>query len=247
VDLSIDTSHCGTCDNACPPRAACASGACVCPQGLTLCGSVCADAAGDDTHCGGCKTTCTGNTHCVAGQCTAPPAKSIVFVSSVVYPAGALGGLFGADAKCQALAQAAALPGTYRAWLSDAVTDAASRIAHWPTPYVLSDGTTRVADDWTGLTSGALAHAIDRTETGGPPPTDLYTSILVNGVWTNTNKDGTKYSVYDCGGWNHTSAQVSSFHLGDATRNDDAWTLKSPPGISGGICGKTAAIYCIGE
>src|SRR5262245_56445509 len=61
-----------------------------------------------------------------ACTCTAP-ARMRVFTTSLKYPA-ALGGLTGADAKCNAAAQAAGLPGTYKAWLSDGYTNALTRL-----------------------------------------------------------------------------------------------------------------------
>src|SRR5262245_3061033 len=46
---------------------------------------------------------------------TLPPRR--VFVTSAIYP-GNIGGLMGADAKCQTSADAAMLGGSWRAWLS---------------------------------------------------------------------------------------------------------------------------------
>jgi len=50
-----------------------------------------------------------------------------VFVSSTTYNAN-LGGLTGGDAKCQTLADASGLGGTWKAWLSDDTTNAIDRI-----------------------------------------------------------------------------------------------------------------------
>src|SRR5262249_60557677 len=87
-----------------------------------------------------------------------PPSGKLVFVSSTTYT-GNLGGLSGADAKCQSLATSAGHAGTFKAWLSDDVTDAKSRLTHSTMPYVLVDGTI-VATGFTDLTSGTLRHAI---------------------------------------------------------------------------------------
>ena len=57
---------------------------------------------------------CTSPAVCVAGKCIA---ALRVFVSSATYD-GALGGHAGADATCQSLATAAALGGTWMAWIS---------------------------------------------------------------------------------------------------------------------------------
>jgi hypothetical protein len=53
------------------------------------------------------------------------------FVTSATYD-GNLGGLTGADQKCQARADAAGLPGSYRAWL-DATGDTSRTSNQWPT------------------------------------------------------------------------------------------------------------------
>ena len=51
-------------------------------------------------------------------------AMNLAFVTSQSWAGGALGGLAGADAKCNAAAVAAGLGGTYVAWLSDSQNDA---------------------------------------------------------------------------------------------------------------------------
>ena len=55
------------------------------------------------------------------GSATSP--ANVAFVTSTTYTAN-LGGIAGADAKCQARANAAGLPGTFKAWISDSTTDA---------------------------------------------------------------------------------------------------------------------------
>src|SRR5262249_6546533 len=45
-------------------------------------------------------------------------AKKIMFVSSQQFTGGSIGGIAGGDAKCQTLAEAAGLPGTFKAWLA---------------------------------------------------------------------------------------------------------------------------------
>jgi hypothetical protein len=174
-----------------------------------------------------------------------PAAGNVVFVSSMAYQAANLGGLSGADAKCQALALQANLAGTFKAWLSDSQVSAATRLAHSALPYVLVDGTL-VASDWSQLTSGSLAHPIDRTETGGPPPTGGVPGVL-DAVWTNTKDDGTIYSITDCGDWSSPS-QLSLFHFGSASKSTGAWTLDTTNTETGSWCaGFTAALYCIAQ
>jgi len=75
-----------------------------------------------------------------------------VFVTSHCY-LGSLGGLSGADAACQSLADAAGLAGTFAAWISDAYDGPSVRLPHASVPYVLTDGAV-VARDWGDLVDG---------------------------------------------------------------------------------------------
>lgn len=94
----------------------------------------------------------------------------IAFVTSTTTN-GAMGGLAGADAVCNARAAAGGLDttrGPYRAWLStSAADDPESTFVQAVVPYVLSDGTTQIAADWNDLVDSTLATAIRRTELGG--------------------------------------------------------------------------------
>jgi hypothetical protein len=172
-------------------------------------------------------------------------AARVVFVSSALYD-GNLGGLSGADAKCQALATAAGLAGTYAAWLSDATTSAAFRLAHSSVPYVLVDGTV-VAQNWAQLVSGGrLLHAIDETESGGPPPIGTYQCGGSDPtVWTYTDPSGAPLGGgLDCSDW--TSSVVAAAFTGTALAADSPfWTeyCQSPTGP--GTCADTAALYCM--
>jgi hypothetical protein len=139
--------------------------------------------------------------------------SKIIFVSSMVYT-GNLGGLDGADGKCQTLAMAVnpPLPGSYKAWLSSSTTAAKDRLTHSVGPYVLVDGKTKVANDWNDLTShtwlsltrNPLPHAINITEKGDPAPTTGTAHCggdTTPRVWTNTKADGnlaTPFSQYLC-------------------------------------------------
>jgi len=105
----------------------------------------------------------------------------IAFVTSTEYD-GNLGGLAGADSKCQASADAAGLLGTYKAWSSDTTTGPATTFAQSSHPYVLTDGTV-IARDWADLTDGTLLAPIFVDEAGNSPTTTA--------TWTNTAPDGT--------------------------------------------------------
>jgi hypothetical protein len=106
--------------------------------------------------------------------------SKIVFVTSAKYT-GNLGGVAGADVKCQQLAEAAGLPGTYKAWLSDKSSSPAATFTRWNGPYVLVDGT-EVASNWQGLTDHYHFVPKNITETGQ----DTGESFQ----WTNTAPSG---------------------------------------------------------
>lgn len=77
--------------------------------------------------CAGASTTCVvtmTQAQSVTASFTAH--GNLMFVTSTTYT-GNLGGLAGADAACQARANAAGRPGTYKAWLSTATVNANSR------------------------------------------------------------------------------------------------------------------------
>jgi hypothetical protein len=189
----------------------------------------------DDTAC---PSTCK------AGKCVSNPGK--VFVTSTTYKAGDLGGLAGADAKCQARASAAGLTGTFRAWLSDATDQPATRFSRDRGPYLLVTGNV-VANNWTGLASGTLRHAINVTELGTPAPPATIPGCATPIVWTNTTSDG---YVGDpgltCGDW--TDSSVFSAWFG-TTASQTEWTSPNCQGATGTSaatgCGALAPIYCV--
>jgi hypothetical protein len=111
------------------------------------------------------------------------PQPLIVFVTSATYD-GALGGLAGADAKCQLLANQAGLVGIYKAWLSDSTQSPSSRFTHPPQQsYVLTDGRTVLTPyGWPGLTQSALQHGISYDENGNyVGSTKAWTATLSTG------------------------------------------------------------------
>jgi hypothetical protein len=167
--------------------------------------------AGDSgtTTNGGATCRCGVGQGCVNDTCI--PAK-LVFVTSQTF-GSMLGGVSGADQICTNAALSAKLPGQYLAWLSDSVTDPATRLARSTIPYALVSATV-VANDWLDLIDGTLAVPIDVDENGA--------KALVAEVWTGTLVDGTR-ATDTCDGW--TSASATAYGLQGVTdRVDSAWT-----------------------
>lgn len=167
-----------------------------------------------------------------------------VFVSSTTYTA-ALGGPAGADAKCQAVAVAAKLPGTFAAWISDKTSTPALRFSKIG-PYKLVDGTL-IANDWKQLTSGTLLHAIDLTETSGPPPTGSgsFCSTQPLGAWSGTTPAGDFSTQDSCQGFTNGSGTFTSrVQYGDPKAVNSNWTYGECLNAGVTYCAKRAALYC---
>jgi hypothetical protein len=86
-----------------------------------------------------------------------------VFVTSTSYT-GDLGGLAGADLKCQAAAESVGLHGTFKAWLSDKKTPAPSRLSDLG-PWYSIDGTRKLFHNRKSFLASPLA-PIDLDERG---------------------------------------------------------------------------------
>ncbi|MDC0718334.1 hypothetical protein [Nannocystis bainbridge] len=121
----------------------------------------------------------------------------LLFITSQQY-SGNLGGVSGADLKCQAAAAAAGLEHahTYRAWLSDNFQAPETRFDQWELPGVpvILPGGVVVADDLADLVGNGPHTGIARTELGD--------SVFNRPVWTNTSAFGEIFSIDDhCENW----------------------------------------------
>ena len=184
VSLQIDENNCGACGTKCT-------------AGQNCCGGKCLDLLTSNTHCGKCGNSCSASEPCTNGACVST-AKKVVFITSKKYT-GNLGGVTGADAKCNTLAAAAGLTGTFYAWLGQG-----SSPKSWPEfrfkkhsgDYV--DKTGRVfATGFAKLAGahGSLKYPVEYDEAG--------TKVSGN-FWSNINSgSGSVYAtVEDCAGWN---------------------------------------------
>lgn len=157
----------------------------------------------------------------------------LVFVTSDAWN-GILGGLSGADTRCVAAADRAALGGEWVAWISAEGQDAIARIEH-DGPYVRVDGA-RVVRNKAQLASGILAVGIELTESGETVRDNRL-------VWTGTLEDG-KQSAR-CNDWS-TNNSIAFGAIGATNRRDRAWTDNGGPGFGfrNWGCQTKARLYC---
>ena len=145
--------------------------------------------------------------------------KKTVFVTSTSYKSN-LGGLTGADDKCQAEADgpASIVPsGTYLAWLSDGTDSPDTRFTKSSNPYVLPDGT-KIAEDYADLTDGSILNTINMDSTGAPMGWQQF--------WSSTNSDGTTAQKFvTCEGWTWTDTSTYSHAmLGHTGKKSTLWS-----------------------
>ena len=144
---------------------------------------------------------------------------------------GNFGGLAWADDLCNADASAAGLLGTYKAWLSDDTTSAASRLNHSLGSYKLVDSTV-VAKDWSDLTDGNLFVPINLTADGELTKNDY--------SWTNTTINGS-IAGNSCGNWTNRFCAFGTFGLiGNITEMNNDWTEWQAVGC----CQIKVGFYC---
>lgn len=138
-----------------------------------------------------------------------------VFVTSSEYT-GDLGGLDGADEKCQAAADAVSLGGTWTAWLSTSTVDAIDRI-EGDGPWVLIDRKTKVFNNRVNLTTTSL-RALDRDERGKQVP--------LARAWAEHGRA----TADTCSNW--TTSEFSSWDFGTTVDGMDWNTSMNPASCS---------------
>jgi hypothetical protein len=171
-----------------------------------------------------------------------------VFITSLLY-SSSLGGLAGADAKCDALALAAGIKESgavhYRAWLSSTTESPGTRFAKATIPYGLVDRTL-LARDYTDLTTSPIRAPINRTEDGGAPPTSMICGPdnSITYVWTDTERQGTPslYGGNACNNWMGLGGGDPVLAVAGA---DGINTSNWSDSCAGPLCGSgTAALFC---
>ena len=157
-----------------------------------------------------------------------------MFVTSQAFT-GALGGVAGADAKCQAAADGSISPRingrTFLAWISTSGTSPAGRFTRGVKPYVRSDGLL-VANDWTDLTDLSLNHGISVDEAG----VDHTAEGLA--AWTGTSSKNGDYSGQACADWTSFTF-IDKGDRGNVGGNGSGWSSNG-----GDVCGASHNLYC---
>lgn len=164
----------------------------------------------------------------------------VIFVTSATYSGDQVEGITGGDEICRAAAQKAGLSNapTFKAWLSDSVTDAIDRFEPHPGRYLRVDGLV-IADGFADLLDGELENPIEITELDG---------VYEAGVWTGTRSDGTRGKGVDhCDDWTNSDGfdPNNGGFYGFAQSWDDRWTFEPNELVNPGPCGGELALYCI--
>lgn len=164
-----------------------------------------------------------------------------IFVTSTTFD-GDLGGLEGADALCQARADAGArtqaLGWTWRALLSiHGVVDAKDRLV-WYGP--LHDVTgllvTNDPGTWPWVSGGDGGSTIGVDENGSPPP-DNY-------VWTGSTVDGVaKGAAFDCNDWTDATSSNSGWAGETASFPSASWI----DSFANACDSDFFSLYCVSE
>jgi hypothetical protein len=146
-----------------------------------------------------------------------------VFATRAGFP-GNFGGLTAADTQCNNFAAAAAVGGTWKAWLSDSATNALDRIIDVG-PWTDMKGA-RIFRDKTQL-MGFPEAAVTIDETG---------QRTARSYWTGTLLGGTK-STYTCSDWTSNAINAAGTTGASGT---DIWT-------DGGTspCSSSYALLCL--
>jgi hypothetical protein len=255
-DGACDASKtCVTCSptNPCPSGLCCDGGTCVasCPDCQTCINGACASDTGQNrTTCqlsGGDGPGVCCNGGCCAGCCDASAENGVcssclAFVTSTTYT-GNLGGLAGADDKCQARAEAGGFWGTYKAWLSSTFGSPSSRFrctaASCSAQGYQGVDRTPIASDWADLTTCdpdtdvCLDAAISLDE--------LHQSATTDQTWTNTRTNGVPFGQFSsCENWSNGTSGVVRGVTGQPGAVDATWTAF---GFLDG-CTNTRSLYC---
>ena len=157
-----------------------------------------------------------------------PANAKLVFVTRATYR-GDMGGVAGADSKCNAAAAGGSLPGAYHAWISAYASNAIDHVTGtgpWYTPTGV-----KIFANHAALASSPLVE-IAVGEDGS--------EVLSDRVWTGTSAGGTADGIGDsdfCYAWGN---QGGTGTAGNTGSSDGGWTSLEP----NVPCNNTGHLYC---
>ena len=168
----------------------------------------------------------------------------VVFISSIAYT-GDLGGITGADLKCQVLAQSQQIHGSghFKAWISDADDSPLSRFSFGPERLVMPNGI-------------EVAASLDALIIHGPGDgitvTEKRETVIQRYVWTNTAVTGEIFSSTDhCDNWTSTDKELGARWGRNAEPKEpiEAWNMwqseKQWTSSLSNFCFQLSHLYCI--
>lgn len=131
----------------------------------------------------------------VEGAVVDPRAQfKCIFATTAVYSLGDIGGLSGADAKCNSLSTTAGLSGTYKAYMWSGTNSPGSRMSQSTVPYKLPSGT-QIASSWSSLTATGVT--VTETNVAASLGCTFYLA------WVGTSNS-------NCNGFSDTSSSYST-------------------------------------
>lgn len=194
-----------------------------CPNGIHEADEECDD--GNDVPDDGCNNLCGRD--------------RVVFVSSKASSPEQMGSAKLAGDFCKQLAGAAGLANapSFGVWLSDSKMDARDRVHRGRGRYVLVDGRV-VADSFEALL------AADSLELQNPIELDEHGALVVDGVWTGTNPDGSlSAGASQCKDWS-SGELMERGHYGSSSSTSGKWTLHPDPDVNPTSCVSGFRTYC---
>ncbi len=213
-------------------------------SGTSCSGGVC-DGSGNCVEClnnQDCNDTNTSTEDiCLSDNTCVYNLDYTLFTTGNTWRAGTIGGVNGADQKCQQAAVNVGLTGIYKAWISYSSQSASSRLHHSTVPYKRVTGVI-IADNWNDLTDGSLDNSPNVNESGASI-IFIPGSVMITATCTtangNPNPDSCGSDFWFCGSnWDST---LPSFRYGSITQVNLAWTENN----FDVACTSSARLYCL--
>ncbi|MEM9175587.1 MAG: hypothetical protein AAGC67_10165, partial [Myxococcota bacterium] len=153
--------------------------------------------------------------------------RTETFVTGDIGGLAPVTGVAAGDALCSSQAALFGLPGTYKAWLSDATSSPATHFSQSTGPYVNMNGE-EVAADWSALTTSGITASVGVSPNGASATT----------VWTGTNADGTAATA-NCVDWSSDSNGQNGLYGFATSTTGSQWTS-----IGALVCNAFGSLVC---